>query len=483
MSVRVRFAPSPTGYLHIGGARTALFNWLYARHMGGSFILRIEDTDVERSSPEMVEGILKGLRWLGLNWDEGPHYQSQRLKLYRSICERLLQTGNAYRCFCSPEVLERKKQQAPHGGRDWQYDRTCRDLSAAHIEERLKATQAYAVRFKVPERQQVCFKDLVYGPIQVDAENIEDFVILRSDGTPTYHLCVVADDTEMKISHVVRGADHLPNTSKHVLLYQVLQEPVPSYVHLPLIMGPDKKRLSKRHGATSILEYKKQGFIPAAVKNYLVRLGWSSAQDIEIFTEEDLIQLFDINRINKANAVFDPQKLEWMNGEYISLLTPEELEPEVKSLLQRQNLWDSAWDSEGRDHFLNIIGLLKSRVRKLTEFVDFGRPFFADEFEYEQAGIKKYLSLEDPAQASSLIRAIEALSNAYQEPGVFNLQTTENVLREVVAKHGIKSGIFIGAVRVALTGRAVAPGIFDVIVTLGKERTVQRLNRLLLFLQ
>ncbi|MFQ5929352.1 MAG: glutamate--tRNA ligase [Acidobacteriota bacterium] len=479
----MRFAPSPTGYLHIGGARTALFNWLYARQTGGSFILRIEDTDVGRSSPEMVEGILKGLRWLGLNWDEGPYYQSQRLKLYQLVCQRLLETGNAYRCFCSPEVLERKKQQAPHEGRDWQYDRTCRDLSAAQIKERLKAGQAFALRFKVPEKRQVCFKDLVYGPIQVDAENIEDFVILRSDGTPTYHLCVVADDTEMKISHVVRGADHLPNTSKHVLLYQALREAAPSYVHLPLILGPDKKRLSKRHGATSILEYKKQGFIPAAVKNYLVRLGWSPAQDEEIFTEEDLIQLFDINRINKANAVFDPQKLEWMNGEYISLLTPEEIEPEVKSLLQRENLWDSAWDSEGRDRFLNIIGLLKSRVRKLTEFVDFGRPFFADEFEYEQTGVEKYLSLQDPAQASSLSRAIEALSNAYQELGVFNLQTTENVLREVGAKHGIKSGIFIGAVRVALTGRAVAPGIFDVIVTLGKERTLQRLNRLLLFLQ
>ena len=483
MSVRVRFAPSPTGYLHIGGARTALFNWLYARQTGGTFTLRIEDTDVKRSSPEMVEGILEGLQWLGINWDEGPFYQSQRLDLYRSLSQRLLETENAYRCFCSPELLESKRQQLRQGGQEWQYDRACRELSAQEIQRRLTAGDLFALRFKVPDQQKVCFEDLVYGSIEVKTENIEDFVILRSDGRPTYHLCVVADDTQMNISHVVRGADHLPNTSKHVLLYQALAQPVPSYVHLPLILGPDKKRLSKRHGATSVLEYKNQGFLPAALRNYLVRLGWSPSEDKEIFTENDLIQRFDIHQINKANALFDLRKLEWMNGQYLSLATPEELEAELKSLLQKENLWDTAWESEARDRFLSIIDLLKSRLRKLTDFADLGRPFLCDEFEYEPEAMEKYLSWEEPAQASTLISAIQELSEAYQKLEVFSLETTETILREVGEGHAIQPGKFIGAIRVALTGRAAAPGIFEIIVTLGKEKTLQRLRQVLTHLQ
>ncbi len=317
----------------------------------------------------------------------------------------------------------------------------------------------------------------------METENIEDFVLLRSDSTPTYHLCVVADDSEMKISHVVRGADHLPNTSKHVLLYQALGQPLPSYVHLPLILGPDRKRLSKRHGATSVLEYQKQGFLPAALKNYLVRLGWSPSGDEEIFTQEELIKRFDIRRINKADALFDPQKLEWMNGQYISRATPQELEPEVKSLLQEENLWDRAWESEGRERFLSTIDLLKSRAKKLTEFADLGRPFFCEEFEYEQKAIEKFLSFEEPAQRSTLVCAIQELSEAYQALGGFSLEATEKLLREVGERHDIKAGKFIGAIRVALTGKTAAPGIFDVIVTLGKERTLQRLRQVLTILQ
>ncbi len=483
MSVRVRFAPSPTGYLHIGGARTALFNWLLARQKGGTFALRIEDTDVKRSSAEMVEGILEGLGWLGLDWDEGPFYQSQRFESYRALSQQLLESEGAYRCFCSPELLESKKQAARVGGQEWRYDRTCRKLSREKVQGRLTAGEPFAVRFKVPDQQKVNFEDLVYGPIEVETENIEDFVLLRSDGTPTYHLCVVADDSEMKISHVVRGADHLSNTSKHVLLYQAFAQPKPSYVHLPLILGPDKKRLSKRHGATSVLEYKKQGFLPAALKNYLVRLGWSPSGDEEIFTQEELIERFDIRRINKADALFDPQKLEWMNGQYISRATPQELEPEVKSLLQEEKLWDRAWESEGRDQFLSTIELLKSRAKKLTEFADLGRPFFSDDFEYEQQAIEKFLSFEEPAQRLTLVGAIQELSEAYQALGEFSLEATEKVLREVGERHEIKAGKFIGAIRVALTGKTAAPGIFDVIVTLGKDRTLQRLRKVLTILQ
>lgn len=454
-----------------------MFNWLLARKEGGTFILRIEDTDVKRSSDEMVKDILEGLEWLGLHWDEEPYYQSQRFEIYRSIAERLLEAECAYRCFCSPELLESKKQKARDEGQEWRYDRSCRALSEEEIQAHLKAEEPFAIRFKVPHKQKVCFEDLVYGSIDVETENIEDFVLLRSDDTPTYHLCVVADDTQMRISHVVRGADHLPNTSKHVLLYQALNEPVPFYVHLPLILGPDKKRLSKRHGATSVLEYRRQGFLPAALRNYLVRLGWSPKDDQEIFSEEELIAGFDIGRINKANALFDPQKLEWMNGQYILAATPEELAPGVESLLKEEQLWDEAWEGEGSDQFRSILELLQSRAKKLTDFVDMGRPFFSDSFEYEPEAIRKNLTFEEPAEAVNLLAALEELSEAYRKLEKFNLENTEKVLREVVEQHSLKAGKFMGAIRVALTGKTASPGIFDVIVTLGKDKTLERLGK------
>ncbi|MEE8348512.1 MAG: glutamate--tRNA ligase [Acidobacteriota bacterium] len=484
MSVRVRFAPSPTGHLHVGGARTALFNWLFARQTGGVFILRIEDTDPERSTSEMVEGILEGLRWLGLDWDEGPHHQSQRLDSYRQMGRQLLEGNHAYRCFCTPELLLHKKAQAPHGGRDWKYDGSCRKLSDDEIQARLEAGDPFAVRFRVPENQQVSFKDLVYGDIQVETKTIEDFVLLRSDGTATYHLSVVADDTQMRISHVVRGADHLPNTSKHVLLCQALEEPLPLYVHLPLILGPDKKRLSKRHGATSVLEYRQQGFIPEAMKNYLARLGWSPGDDNEeSLSEEQLIRLFDLSRINKANALFDPQKLEWMNAQFLSSVPAPELESRIRPLLQKENMWDSAWEGSARQWFLDTLDLIKPRARRLSDFIHLGQPFFSDSFEYESKAAQKYLVSEDPEVTAKLILAIQGLAEAYRNLAPFDLETTEQVLRKIGDEQQIKAGKLIGAVRVALTGKSVAPGIFDVIVALDKKRTLERLDRVLKFLQ
>ena len=483
MSVRVRFAPSPTGYLHIGGARTALFNWLYARRAGGTLILRIEDTDADRSSGEMAEGILEGLRWLGLDWDEGPYFQSQRLDLYHSLCQRLLQDGHAYQCFCSPQLLADKKQQAPQDGRDWQYDGACRRLSESEREGRLQADRPFAVRFKVPRERRVSFQDLVYGKVEVESANIEDFVILRSDGGPTYHLSVVADDTEMRISHVLRGADHLSNTHKHVLLYEALGESLPVYAHLPLILGADKKRLSKRHGATSVLEYREQGFLPSALKSYLVRFGWSSGDDQEIFSEKELIELFDLERVNKTNAVFDHQKLEWMNGQHVSLLPAQQLATDVKAVLKSSGLWDPGWESGRKQQFLNTIDLLKPRVRIIPDFVVNGAAFFSDKFDYEATAQKKYLAPSDPAETAILRDAVQALHQGYGDLSPFDLTTTERVLRGVGEKYGIKAGKLIGAVRVALTGQAVAPGIFDVIVTLGKEKTRERLSRLLAVLK
>ena len=483
MSVRVRFAPSPTGYLHVGGARTALFNWLFARQKGGVFVLRIEDTDVERSTPEMVEGILEGLRWLKIDWDEGPFHQSQRLNIYRRVGHQLLERNHAYHCFCSPELLSQKRAQAPHGGRDWQYDGTCRRLSNDEIRSRSEAGAPFAIRFRVPEDQMVSFPDLVYGDIQVESGNIEDFVILRSDNSPTYHLSVVVDDAEMNISHVVRGADHLSNTGKHVLLYQALGEKLPTYVHVPLILGVDKKRLSKRHGATSILEYQR-GFVPEAMRNYLARLGWSPrGDDEEIMSEERLIQLFDLSRINKANALFDPKKLEWTNARHIISLPASELESQVRPFLQKDALWDSAWEGTNRQWFLNTLDMIKPRARQLPDFTHLGRPFFSDEFEYESEAVRKYLTSEDSESMYQLIQAIQSLAGAYLKLEPFNLETTEQVLRYIGDQHQIKVGRLIGAIRVALTGEAVAPGIFDVIITLGKERTLERLDRVLLYLQ
>ena len=478
MTVRVRFAPSPTGHLHIGGARTALFNWLYARQKKGQFILRIEDTDVARSSTEMAEGIQEGMRWLGLDWDEETYYQSQRLEWYRTLCQRLWEEGHAYHCFCSREILESKKQAAQQKEGEWSYDQTCRHLSKTEQEAGLGAGRPSAMRLKVPVGERITVQDRVYGRITVESENIEDFVILRSDGMPTYHLSVVADDIDMGISDVIRGADHLSNTSKHVLLYQALGETVPRYAHLPLILGPDKKRLSKRHGTTSVIEYKRAGFLPAAIRNYLALLGWSPGCDQEMFGQSELIQLFDLGRINKANPVFDARKLEWMNGQYIRGLSGRELELEVKCLLEQEALWDEAWEKEERQWFLSTVDLLKSGTRTLADFGDFGRAFFTDQFEYEPRAVEKYLSSPEPLRA-----ALEELSTSFDQLELFDLETTEKTVRKVAEDHEIKSGAFIGALRVALTGKAVAPGLFEVMTVLGREKTLFRLKRVLRFLQ
>ncbi len=484
MKVRVRFAPSPTGYLHIGGARTALFNWLFARQQNGVFILRIEDTDVERSSEAMVKGILEGLDWFGLAWDEGPYFQSQRLPSYREVVDRLLDSGHAYRCFCPPqaEAAAAADEDEQPQERAWKYDETCREVPAVEAEKRAAAGEPYAVRLKVPHDETIRFQDLVYGNVEVLSENVEDFVILRSDGSPTYHLSVVADDIDMNVTHVIRGVDHLLNTAKHVLLYKALEKERPVYVHLPLILGPDKKRLSKRHGATSVMEYKRSGFIPNAVRNYLALLGWNPGTDQEIFSDEELIRSFDLKRINKANAVFDLQKLEWVNAQYLSSLPAEDLVREVEPVLREAGLWKPEWEGAKRPELLRRLDLLKSRCKKTPDFVDFGRSFFTDTFEYDADAVEKYLRPADSARLDALKAGLQQLRERYQILLSFDLSTAEQVLRQVAEEHGLKSGQFIGAVRVALTGRTAAPGIFDVIVTLGQEETVERLKRVVKFL-
>jgi glutamyl-tRNA synthetase len=363
---RLRFAPSPTGYLHVGGARTALFNWLFARHHKGTLILRIEDTDFERSTTEMVEGILVGLRWLGIDWDEGPYFQSQRMDLYRTAAQRLVESGHAYYCFCTREELEQRRADAQAQGGDPQYDRKCRGIAREQAESRRHAGEAAAIRFAVPESGSTAFDDAVFGRVEFANSELEDFVLLRSDGVPTYHLSVVVDDIDMRMTHIVRGADHLSNTPKQVMLYQALGAPLPVFAHVPLILGPDKTRLSKRHGATSVIAYKEEGIVPEAFRNFLALLGWTPPDSSqEIMDDRAMIDLFDLSGIAKSNAVFDRGKLDWFNTEYIRACPAVLLLPLIEAEWKKVDLIPF---QTSRDAVAATVDLLKPRARNLKDF-------------------------------------------------------------------------------------------------------------------
>ena len=480
-TVRVRFAPSPTGYLHVGGARTALFNWLYARRHGGAFILRIEDTDAERSSEEMVTGILEGMRWLGLDWDEGPgvegphapYFQSQRYDRHRAAAAALVAQGRAYYCYCSTDRLRQERERAEARGEAWQYDRQCLTLSAERIAELEAARTPRAIRFKVPSGT-TAFDDVVHGRIEFDGDHIEDFVIVRSDGHPIYHLSVVVDDIEMQISHIVRGDDHISNTPKHVLLFQALGAPLPVFAHVPLILGSDKKRLSKRHGATSVLEYERHGYLPDALVNFLALLGWSPGDDREILSRRELIDSFTLEGITGSNAVFDVAKLDWMNGQYIARMPLGELAGAVVPLLVAEGLWPNGAAADG--WLLQVIELLRPRARRLPDFVDQARPFLVQTVEYEEKAINTHLKLPHLTEhMGALVRALRAVV-PFDEPHV------EAAVRQTAEQQDIKAAPLIHATRVAVTGRTASPGLFEVLVLLGRERTVERLERLATYL-
>lgn len=471
---RVRFAPSPTGYLHVGGARTALFNWLYARHTGGTLILRIEDTDFERSSEEMVEGILTGMRWLGLNWDEGPFYQSQRLDLYRATAEKLLASGHAYYCFCTKAELEQRRKDAATAGRPPMYDRRCRAINRETAAARKAAGEPCAVRFAVPDGGSTGFDDAVFGRVEFANAEIEDFVLLRSDGIPTYHLSVVADDLDMRLTHIIRGADHISNTPKQVLQYRALGADLPIFAHVPLILGPDKTRLSKRHGATSVIAYKDMGIVPEAFRNFLALLGWTPNADQltaegkprELFNSEDLIRLFSLDGISKSNAVFNNDKLAWFNTEYIRAYSAEKLLP----LIQEE--WTAANFTPNRspEDILAAIDLLKPRARSLKDFASTFRAYFSDTYEHDPAAVAKFL--KDQAARKLLVQ----LAQRYAEAPEFTEASAEQTLRAFAEESGVKAGALINGSRVALTGQAVAPSLFAVMTALGKDRVAARLS-------
>jgi glutamyl-tRNA synthetase len=479
---RVRFAPSPTGYLHVGGARTALFNWLYARRHGGTFVLRIEDTDMERSSADMVTAVLDGLRWLGLTWDEGPgvggphapYLQSERLERYRAAADRLLREGHAYVCYCSAERLRDERERAEARGEAWQYDRTCLALSSDRIRDLDAAGTPRAVRFKVPASG-AAFDDAVHGRIAFDGASIEDFVILRSDGYPTYHLSVTVDDIDMAITEVIRGDDHISNTPKHVLLFQALGAPVPRFAHVPLILGADKKRLSKRHGATSVMEYQRQGYLAPAMVNFLALLGWSPGGDRELMTIDEMIASFTLEGISGGNAVFNTEKLDWMNGQYIAQLPIDELAAAVRPFVEQTDLGSHPLVTDS-GAFHRLLELLRPRAKRLTDFVEQARPLLTDAVVYEQDAIDKHLS--SPELGDQLAALVNALDTAtpFDEPQI------EAAVRGTASARGIKAGPLIHATRVAVTGRTQSPGLFEVLAWLGRERTRARLTRLLEFL-
>jgi glutamyl-tRNA synthetase len=486
---RVRFAPSPTGYLHVGGARTALFNWLFARHQGGTLLLRIEDTDVGRNRPELVDGILNDLKWLGIDWDEGPVFQSQRIEMYRKAAELLLASGAAFPCYCKPsayaggDAASAGDAEEQEGEGDDEGPKTqkgaacpCRDLSDAERAAKQRDGIPGAIRFRVPRTGATRFEDVVFGPREVQNEEIEDFVLLRSNGLPTYQLSVVVDDIDMRITHVIRGADHLSNTPKQALLYQALGAPVPVFAHVPLILGPDRTRLSKRHGATSVGSYAEEGFLPEAFRNFLALLGWSPGDDLEFLRTPQLIERFTLSGVSRTNAVFDRPKLEWFNTEYQQKLPIEELLPYVEAELKRAGLWEGSQASRDRAWFARTVDLIRPRTRLLGDFTTWARAFFTDDFDYDAEAREKFW--KDERLSGMLAKLADALAPLPD----WNHDACDAALRGLATAEGVKAGLLINAARVAIVGRAVAPPLFETMVTLGKERVVARLRRAITFL-
>ena len=460
--IRVRFAPSPTGYLHIGGVRTALFNWLFARHHKGKFILRIEDTDQSRSTDEAIQAILDGMRWVGLDWDEGPFRQTERMTLYREQAMKLLKDGHAYWCVCPGEELEARRKEAQAKGLPLKYDGRCRERGIQ------QPSGEAALRFRAPQEGQTIIDDLIKGRVVFDNEVLDDLIILRSTGYPTYNFSVVVDDAVMGMTHVIRGDDHLNNTPRQVPIFKALGYEVPQFGHLSMIMGADKSKLSKRHGATSIIGYKEMGYLPEAMINYLVRLGWSHG-DQEVFSINELVEKFTLAHVQKSAAVFDPDKLKWLNAQYIRHGDPTRLAELVTPFFQPLGLAGNyekspdAW--KGR-----VVVALQERAHTLVELAEGSIPYVADEVSFDEAASRKFLTTAIAPVLEKLVERVEALSDFSNDP-------LDACFKELIGEQGMKMGQLAQPVRVALTGRTASPGIFDVMELLGRERTLARLRQ------
>lgn len=460
--VRVRFAPSPTGFLHIGGARTALFNWLFARHNHGTFILRIEDTDRSRSTDEYIEAILSGMQWLGLDWDEGPFRQTDRFDVYRDYVDKLVKAGKAYFCYCSQEELEQRRQEALAQGRPPKYDRRC-----LHLKEPVPGV-APAVRFMMPQEGHTVVDDMIKGKVLFENGQLDDLIVLRSDGTPTYNLTVVVDDVDMGITHVIRGDDHLNNTPKQLHIYEALGYDVPRFAHLPMILGSDKARLSKRHGATSVLAYGDMGYLPDALVNYLVRLGWSYG-DQEIFSREELIRHFSFENVGKSAAVFNPEKLLWLNGQYIINSPLERLAELVMPFLLKEGVVQAGQQLD-MEWLARAVATLKERAKTLAELAGSLKYYITEYVDYDEKAAAKFLNEKSLDLLRELKSSLSSLSD-------FSREGLEKTFKAIVEKNGIKLGSLAQPARVAITGKTESPGIFEVIEIVGKEKTIKRLEK------
>jgi glutamyl-tRNA synthetase len=478
MAVRVRFAPSPTGALHIGGARTALFNWLFARNQGGKFILRIEDTDRERSTLEADRAIFHGLEWLGLDWDEGPnvggifgpYYQTERLEIHQKHAEQLIREGKAYYCFCTPEELEKKRKESAARKEAPRYDGKCRKLAEEEIEKLLKSGKPGVIRFLLPPVGETVVEDLIRGKVVFKNELLDDFVLLKSDGFPTYNFACVVDDHLMEITHVIRGDDHLSNTPRQILLYQAFGWKLPGFAHIPMILGKDKARLSKRHGATSVIAYSDIGYLPEAMLNYIAKLGWGHG-DQEIFSREELIQKFTLKGVNKSSAVFDVDKLNWLNGKYIRQILPERLVDLCEPLLIE------AYGKQNLEYIKKVVLAFHDRLTLIPDIIPLSKYFFMGDFEYDPKGVKKHFQTEHAK------KILETLKERLAKVEPFTKGNIEPVFKELAGEMGVKLGVVIHPCRLALTGRIESPPMYDVVEILGKKRVEERLSQGIAFLE
>ncbi len=465
--IRVRFAPSPTGFLHLGGARTALFNYLFARHHKGTFVLRVEDTDQERSTGDSIQAIFDGLKWLSIDWDEGPFFQSKRLDLYRNAADRLLSEGKAYRCFCTPEELEERRKEAFAKGIPPRYDGRCRDRS--HF-----PNIPHVLRFRTPDIPEIVVRDLIRGDMRFNGNLLDDWVIIRSDGYPTYNFAVVIDDLDMGISHVLRGDDHINNTPRQITLFEAIGAPLPKFAHIPMIHGPDRAKLSKRHGATSVMAYHEMGYLPHALVNYIARLGWSH-KDQEIFSRQELIDYFDLDHVGSSPAVFNPEKLLWLNAQYIRNEDPSTLSSELLPFLKPVRHPFSPGPDTKEPNLDRIVEEWKTRVRTLTELAEAVHPFRDQEFSYSSDAMEKHLIPDNKPLILLYSQRFSAISSWTRE----NL---EEVLGSIGLECNLKLGKLAQPLRAALTGQNVSPGIYDVLLLLGRDEVLSRLDRALTFI-
>ena len=458
-----RFPPSPTGFLHVGGARTAIFNWLYARHTNGKFVLRIEDTDVKRSTQASVDAIFDALQWLGIDWDDGPYFQTQRFDIYREYIQKLVDSDHAYYCTCTPEQIDVMRQKAMEGGGKPRYDGTCR-------EKKLGKTDGAVVRFKAPLAGTTVIEDVIKGNITFQNDELDDFVICRSDGTPTYNFVVVVDDITMNINTIIRGDDHVMNTPKQILIYHALGSPLPTFGHVPMVLGNDRARLSKRHGAMSVTAYRDMGYLPEAILNYLVRLGWSHG-DQEFFTRNELIRVFDIEHIGRSAGIFDIEKLQAINADHIQASAASDLIGPLKPFLKERGI-----EIETDDYAAKVIETLQPRSKTLVDMADAALFYYLEDISYEEKAARKFLKSTALEPLKLLVQKLESSDN-------FSEKNLEDVFKAVMEATGLKLGKIAQPVRVALTGQTASPGIFEIIAILGPGRVIQRLKQAISFIE